>query len=71
MRIVKDANGKSWGYGFIEFKHSDEAHNAYEKGNGIWIDDKRVIVDRERGWTDKNFLPRRLGDGIGKSWTNR
>ena len=70
MRIVKDANGKSRGYGFVEFKHSDEAHAAYEKGNGIRIDDKWVIVDWERGRTDKSFLPRRLGDGIGKTWSN-
>jgi len=22
VRIVRDQNGKSWGYGFIEFKHA-------------------------------------------------
>ena len=67
VRIVKDLKGKSRGYGFVEFKHKDDAHEAYWRANWTWIDDKMIIVDRESGRVEKDFLPRRLGVGIGKN----
>lgn len=51
----------------MEFKHKDDAHEAYRRANWTWIDDKMVIVDRESGRVEKDFLPRWLGVGIGKN----
>lgn len=70
-RIVKDSKGKSRGYGFVEFKHRGDADEAYRRGNGMWIDNRRVITDREKGRTDKDWLPRRLGGGDGETRYSR
>jgi len=67
--IVKNGE-KSWGYGFVEYKHWEDASEAYKRANGIWIDDKKVLVDKERGRTDKEFLPWWLGAGIGRGRYN-
>ena len=68
LRIVKDLDGKSRGYAFIEYKHRDDALDAYWKANGTRVDDKKVLVDRESSWTDDKFRPWRLGEGYGKSF---
>lgn len=34
---------------------------AYKKADGMKIDGRRVVVDYERGRTQKSWLPRRLG----------
>lgn len=34
---------------------------AYKKADGTKIDGRRVVVDYERGRTQKTWLPRRLG----------
>ncbi|TKR67077.1 hypothetical protein L596_023283 [Steinernema carpocapsae] len=44
---------------------------AYKKADGIKIDGRRVVVDYERGRTQKNWLPRRLGGGKGDSRKTR
>uniref|UniRef100_A0A1I7ZZ04 U1 small nuclear ribonucleoprotein 70 kDa n=1 Tax=Steinernema glaseri TaxID=37863 RepID=A0A1I7ZZ04_9BILA len=44
---------------------------AYKKADGIKIDGRRVVVDYERGRTQKNWLPRRLGGGKGDTRRNR
>ena len=59
--------GKHRGYGFVEFKHKGDADRAYRKANGMRVSGRRIVVDRDRGRTDKNWLPRRLGGGIGES----
>lgn len=38
---------------------------AYKKADGTKIDGRRVVVDYERGRTQKKWLPRRLGGGKG------
>lgn len=74
--------GKPRGYAFIEFKREKEMHDAYKKADGKRIDGRRVLVDVERGRTQKGWLPRRLGGGLGgrkekpaspqePSWTSR
>uniref|UniRef100_A0A0K0DW85 Guanylate cyclase domain-containing protein n=1 Tax=Strongyloides stercoralis TaxID=6248 RepID=A0A0K0DW85_STRER len=40
---------------------------AYKEADGIRIDRKRVLVDYERGRTRKDWLPRRLGGGKGRT----
>lgn len=38
---------------------------AYKQADGKKIDNKRVLVDVERGRTVPNWRPRRLGGGLG------
>lgn len=65
MRIVRDLEGKSRGYGFIEYEEQRHAEIAYRRGEGRKIDDFRVKVDYELARIDKYWLPRRLGGGKG------
>ena len=44
---------------------------AYKKGDGAKIDGRRVVVDYERGRTQKQWLPRRLGGGKGDTRRTR
>jgi U1 small nuclear ribonucleoprotein len=66
-RIVKDFEGKSRGYGFIEFEHQSDFKTAYKKSDKKRIDNRKVLVDYERARTVKDFKPRRLGGGKGNS----
>jgi U1 small nuclear ribonucleoprotein len=38
---------------------------AYKRADGMKIDGRRIVVDYERGRTNKAWLPRRLGGGKG------
>jgi U1 small nuclear ribonucleoprotein 70kDa len=40
---------------------------AYKQADGRKVDNKRVLVDVERGRTVPNWRPRRLGGGLGSS----
>ena len=71
VRVVTDQKGKSRGYGFVEFKHRTDAKAAYDKGNGKRIDGRRVITDYEKGRTDRDWYPRYLGGGAGKTRYDR
>ena len=62
---MTDQQGKSRGYGFIEFEREEEMTTAYKRAEGKKIDDRRIIVDVERGRTVRNWRPRRLGGGLG------
>ncbi|KRY77620.1 U1 small nuclear ribonucleoprotein 70 kDa [Trichinella pseudospiralis] len=44
---------------------------AYKHADGKKIDKRRVLVDVERGRTVKNWLPRRLGGGLGNTRRDR
>eukprot|EP01071_Lankesteria_metandrocarpae_P002778 Lankesteria_metandrocarpae@DN2547_c0_g1_i1.p1 len=65
VRLIKDKNGKPRGYAFIEFEHERDMKTAYKHGDGKKIDNRRVVVDVERGRTVRGWLPRRLGGGRG------
>ena len=62
---------KPRGYGFIEFEHERDMKNAYKHADGRKIDNRRVLVDVERGRTVKDWKPRRLGSGLGSSRKDR
>ncbi|KAH9499222.1 small nuclear ribonucleoprotein 35kDa (U11 U12) [Bulinus truncatus] len=65
-RIVKDIiTGYSKCYAFVEFSDSYQARNAARSGNKILIDDFEVLVELEKERTLKNWIPRRLGGGLG------
>ena len=53
IKIIRDKQGKSRGYGFIEYENEEDYKNAYKHADGRRIDGKRVLVDFERGRTTK------------------
>ncbi|OMJ79130.1 hypothetical protein SteCoe_20921 [Stentor coeruleus] len=65
VKIIKDHNGKSRGYGFIEYENEEDYKNAYKLADGKKIDGRKILVDYERGRTTKGWKPRRLGGGKG------
>jgi len=65
--IIKDKNDKPRGYAFVEFKHKEDLKKAYKRADGRRICGRRILVDAERGRTVKNWLPRRLGGGLGST----
>ncbi|KAI1719178.1 RNA recognition motif domain-containing protein [Ditylenchus destructor] len=65
ISMVHNKNGKPRGYAFIEYANKSDMTAAYKKADGMKIDGRRVVVDYERGRTQKQWLPRRLGGGKG------
>ncbi|XP_076952643.1 U1 small nuclear ribonucleoprotein 70 kDa-like [Bidens hawaiensis] len=66
VRMVADKEtNKPRGYAFIEYMHTRDMKAAYKQADGKKIDNKRVLVDVERGRTVPNWRPRRLGGGLG------
>lgn len=58
--IAKDTKGQSRGYGFIEFASEDSVRLVLDERRPIVLHGFKLLIDRERGRTDKNWLPRRL-----------
>ncbi|KAI1720989.1 RNA recognition motif domain-containing protein [Ditylenchus destructor] len=71
ISMVHDKNGKPRGYAFIEYANKSDMTAAYKKADGMKIDGRRVVVDYERGRTQKQWLPRRLGGGKGDTRRTR
>uniref|UniRef100_A0A0D9XLC4 RRM domain-containing protein n=1 Tax=Leersia perrieri TaxID=77586 RepID=A0A0D9XLC4_9ORYZ len=68
VRLVTDKiTNKPRGYAFIEYMHTRDMKNAYKQADGRKIDNKRILVDVERGRTVPSWRPRRLGGGLGSS----
>ncbi|KAF7721738.1 hypothetical protein EC973_004176 [Apophysomyces ossiformis] len=65
LRLVKDTEGKSRGYAFIEYEREKDMKAAYKDADGLKILGRRIIVDVERGRTVKGWRPRRLAGGLG------
>ena len=60
-----EAAKKSRGYAFIEYEREEDMKRAYKFADAMRIDGRAIVVDVERGHTVPNFLPRRLGGGLG------
>lgn len=67
IRLIKDLNQKSKGYGFIEFENEKDFISAYRQASGKKILNKRIEVDAEYGRSRNTFRPLRLGGGLNKS----
>lgn len=67
VRLVEDEDGKSRGYGFVEYENESDLKAAYKLADGKKIDGRRVVVDVERGRTVRDWLPRKFGGGIGET----
>ncbi|KAL2497951.1 U1 small nuclear ribonucleoprotein 70 kDa [Abeliophyllum distichum] len=63
--ITDKESNKPRGYAFIEYMHTRDMKAAYKQADGKKIDNRRVLVDVERGRTVPNWRPRRLGGGLG------
>ncbi|KAK8916071.1 U1 small nuclear ribonucleoprotein 70 kDa [Platanthera zijinensis] len=68
VRVVTDKEtNKPRGYAFIEYMHTRDMKSAYKQADGRKLDNRRVLVDVERGRTVPNWRPRRLGGGLGST----
>ncbi|KAI3798888.1 hypothetical protein L1987_34172 [Smallanthus sonchifolius] len=66
VRLIADKeSNKPRGYAFIEYMHTRDMKAAYKQADGRKLDNRRVLVDVERGRTVPNWRPRRLGGGLG------
>ncbi|KAL6770713.1 SMP12 [Auxenochlorella protothecoides x Auxenochlorella symbiontica] len=66
IRIVHDRNtGKPRGYAFVEFEHKNDMKQAYKLAEGRKVEDRRILVDVERGRAVTGWLSRRFGGGKG------
>ncbi|KAI3519264.1 hypothetical protein L1887_08293 [Cichorium endivia] len=66
VRLIADKEtNKPRGYAFIEYMHTRDMKAAYKQADGRKLDNRRVLVDVERGRTVPNWRPRRLGGGLG------
>ncbi|OVA04517.1 RNA recognition motif domain [Macleaya cordata] len=68
VRTITDkVTNKPRGYAFIEYMHTRDMKAAYKQADGRKLDNRRVLVDVERGRTVPNWRPRRLGGGLGST----
>jgi U1 small nuclear ribonucleoprotein 70kDa len=65
VKIIRDKEGKSRGYAFLEYENERDLKYAYQKADGIRLDGRYILVDVERARTVVDWLPRRLGGGKG------
>eukprot|EP00574_Skeletonema_japonicum_P006728 CAMPEP_0201716050 /NCGR_PEP_ID=MMETSP0593-20130828/2106_1 /ASSEMBLY_ACC=CAM_ASM_000672 /TAXON_ID=267983 /ORGANISM="Skeletonema japonicum, Strain CCMP2506" /LENGTH=432 /DNA_ID=CAMNT_0048205731 /DNA_START=39 /DNA_END=1334 /DNA_ORIENTATION=- len=66
LKLITDqATGKSRGYAFVEYEHEEDMKRAYRAADGMKLEGRSIVVDVERGHTVPNWLPRRLGGGLG------
>lgn len=65
IKLVMDREGKSRGYGFVEYENEEDMKRAYRAADAMRIEGREVVADVERGHTVPTWLPRRLGGGLG------
>jgi U1 small nuclear ribonucleoprotein len=49
VKMVTDRQGKPRGYAFVDFESEHDVTAAYKKADGLKLDDRRIVVDVERG----------------------
>lgn len=65
LKLISDKENKSRGYAFVEYEHEEDMKRAFREADGMRIEGREIVVDVERGHTVPNWLPRRLGGGLG------
>ncbi|EDK43765.1 conserved hypothetical protein [Lodderomyces elongisporus NRRL YB-4239] len=67
IKIIRDREGKSRGYGFIVFENEADANTCVNKTSrlGVKLGNRTALVDIERSRILRNWKPRRLGGGEG------
>lgn len=62
VHLVRDLEGKSRGYAFVEMEDDSATRLVYSKMRGRTVDGADIFIDVERGRTVKDWRPRRLGN---------
>jgi U1 small nuclear ribonucleoprotein 70kDa len=62
---TSSSSSSSRGYAFCEYEHEEDMKRAYRAADGLLIENRPIVVDVERGHTVPDWLPRRLGGGLG------
>ena len=65
IRLIRDLNGRSRRYCFIEFKHSKTLKKLHRGKSKRKLGDKFYYLDFEKGRKNNYWLPQRLGGGKG------
>ncbi|CAH6720999.1 U1 small nuclear ribonucleoprotein 70 kDa homolog [[Candida] jaroonii] len=69
VKIIRDKNGKSRGYGFIVFVTETSSRSCVQElsATGLKIEgfERKILVDIQRHGAMKTWKPRRLGGGLG------
>ena len=71
VKIVRDNEGMSRGYAFVEMESSEDILQMHRSGKRHSLGGRTIIVDFERGRTVQGFKPRRLGGGLGRKRSGR
>ena len=54
-------------FAFVEYTNEQDMRNAFQRADGRQIEGRAIVVDVMRSGTVKDWLPRKLGGGIGAS----
>lgn len=66
VKLVRDiVTGLSKCYAFVEYRHRQDAKDAYREMHQKVIDNCQILVDFEHGRVMPGWKPRRLGGGLG------
>lgn len=69
VRIIRDRNNKPRGYGFVVYEKESDAKTCVRElaATGLKLEpgSRSILVDIERSRIVRNWLPRRLGGGLG------
>jgi U1 small nuclear ribonucleoprotein len=65
IKLVRESDSKSRGYGFVEYENEEDMKRAYRAADGMRVEGREIVADVERGHTVPSWLPRRLGGGLG------
>ena len=65
VKLVRDLEGKSRGYAFIEFEHRRDFLAAFKQADGKRIEGRKIRVDAEMGRIKDYWRPKRFGGGRG------
>ncbi|KAL0228041.1 hypothetical protein RCL1_004184 [Eukaryota sp. TZLM3-RCL] len=63
--LPKRDKTRTCGYAFVEFLHESDCVEATRSMRHVRIKNRQAIVDQERSRKSPNWLPRRLGGGVG------
>ena len=72
VTIVKNKiTDKPKGYAFVQFDNDESFKNAYRSAPGLKLNNRKIIVDVERGRTVAGWKPKKAGGGLGKHRVGR
>lgn len=67
VKLVTDVAGQPRGYAFLQYEREEDMKLAYKRADGKKLEGRRIVVDVERGRSVKDWMPRKLGGGLGST----